>query len=134
MDKKLELTKKGKIILAIVAVAIITTIACLIIFKGEKVSRISIEMVSPNEGVVIDDPILGMSTQLKIGKRIKLDSTIHPENHKKVKAEYVVEDENIAYVNDENMIVGKAVGKTTVYMQTTDGKVISNKIEINIVE
>ena len=103
--------------------------------KGEGITRISIEMVSPNEGIVIDDPVLGMSTKLKIDKKIKLSSTIYPKNHKNIETEYVVENPDIAYVNEEDMIVGKSAGKTKLYMTTKSGKTIkSNEIEITIID
>lgn len=134
-NKKIELTKKGKIILGVVIIALIALVACIIFLRGKDVTRLSIEMVSPNEGVIIDDPILGMSTELKVGKKIKLASTIYPKNHKKVKTEYIVENENIAYINDEDMLVGRSAGKTKVYLKTTKGKEIkSNIIEITIFE
>lgn len=133
--KQYELTTKGKIIIAIAALLIIGLIIFLIIPKGDDITRISIEMVSPNEGIVIDDPVLGMSTELKVGKKIKLSSTIYPENHKNIETEYIVENPDIAYVNEEDMIVGKKAGKTKLYMTTKSGKTVkSNEIEITIVD
>ena len=122
---------KKKIIIAAGIAVVLIIILLLVIFLGKKdVTRLSIEMGSPNEGVIIDDPVLGMSNELKVGKKIKLISTIYPENHKNVTTEYVV-----AYVNDDNMIVAKSAGTTSVYLRTTMGKEIkSNKIEITVHE
>ena len=133
--KKFLMQKKVWIFLSILIVLIIGLIIFLVIPKGEDITRISIEMVSPNEGIVIDDPVLGMSTELKVGKKIKLSSTIYPENHKNIETEYVVENPDIAYVNEEDMIVGKSVGKTKLYMTTKSGKTVkSNEIEITIID
>ena len=133
--KKFLMQKKVWIFLSILIVLIIGLIIFLVIPKGEDITRISIEMVSPNEGIVIDDPVLGMSTELKVGKKIKLSSTIYPENHKNIETEYVVENPDIAYINEEDMIVGKSVGKTKLYMTTKSGKTVkSNEIEITIID
>ena len=133
--KKFLMQKKVWIFLSILIVLIIGLIIFLVIPKGEDITRISIEMVSPNEGIVIDDPVLGMSTELKVGKKIKLSSTIYPENHKNIETEYVVENPDIAYVNEEDMIVGKSAGKTKLYMTTKSGKTVkSNEIEITIID
>lgn len=132
--KKVELTTQGKIILSVVALLIIAIIIYFIIPKGKNVTGISIEMVSPNEGIVVYDPIYGMSTELKVGKKVKLSSTIYPEKHKNVSTEYIVENPEIAYVNDEGMLIGKSSGTTKVYMETKNGKKIkSNTIEITVV-
>ena len=129
---KYELTTKGKIILSIAVAVLIGIIFYIVIPKGAKVERISLEMVSPNEGIVIDDPILGMSTELKVGKKIKLLNTIYPEKSNKTPVEYISENPEIAYVNEDDMIVGKSSGTTKIYMQTKDKKVKSNIIEITI--
>lgn len=133
--KQYELTTKGKIILVLAALLVIGIIVFIFIPKGKDIEAISIEMVSPSDGIVVDDPILGMSTKLEIGKKIKLDSTVYPEKHKKVETEYVSENPEIAYVNEEDMIVGKSIGKTKIYMITKSGKTIkSNIIEVTIVD
>ncbi len=128
--------KKNKIILAVGIVVVLIIVIVLIIFlRGKEVTSLSIEMGYPNEGIIIDDPVLGMSNELKVGKKIKLLETIYPEKHKKVKTEYVVENENVAYVNDEGMLVGKSEGTTKVYLKTSEGKEIkSNEIEITVYE
>lgn len=129
--KKYELTTKGKIIFGVGLLLIIGLIIFLVIPKGKEIDRISLEMGYPNEGIIVDDPILGISTNLKVGKKIKLLNTVYPENHKKEKIEYISENPEIAYIEEE-MVIGKSEGTTKIYAQTNNGKVKSNKIEITI--
>lgn len=131
--KQIELTKKGKIILGIIGVLIIGLIIYLVIPKN-KVEGLSIEMAIPNEGKIVDNPILGTTLELQVGKTIKLLDTIYPKDIKNAKVEYISENENVAYVDENNMIVGKSVGTTKIYLQTTNGKIKSNSIKITIVE
>ena len=131
--KKIELTKKGKIILSILGVLIVGIITFLVIPKNN-IEGISIEMAMPNEGFVVDDPIFGMTVELKVGKKIKLLETIHPEKAKNKKTEYVSENPEIAYIDEEGNLVGKSAGATRIYSQTPNGKIKSNIIEIGIVE
>jgi len=132
MMKNLELTKKGKIILSVLGVLIIGLIIYLVIPKNNLTS-LSIEMEMPNEGKLVDDPILGTTLELRINERIKLLETIYPEKSKS-KTEYVSEHSEVAYVDEEGYIVGKSVGTTKIYLQTTNGKIRSNTIKITIVE
>ena len=100
--KNLELTKKGKIILGVLSVIIIGVVIFLVIPKNN-IKGISIEIAIPNEGRIVDDPILGTTLELEINKKIKLLETIHPKKANKTKTEYVSENPEIAYVNEENM-------------------------------
>lgn len=130
--RKLELTKKGKIILSVVGVLIIGIIIFIIVPKN-KIEGISIEMAMPNVGKVVDDPILGTTLELKVNGKIKLLETIHPSKAKG-KTEFVSENKEIAYIDENNNIVGKNIGTTKIYSQTKNGKIKSNIIEITIVE
>ncbi len=131
--KRYELTKKGKIILCIIAVLIIGVIIYLVVPKGKEVERISLDMVDKNQGSIIYDPVNGNKVRLEIAKKIQLSTTIYPENHKNTEIEYIVEDENIAYINGNDMLVGKKVGNTRVYAKTKDGKITSNYIDVEII-
>ena len=131
--KRYELTKKGKIILCIIAVLIIGVIIYLVVSKGKEVERISLDMVDKNQGSIIYDPVNGNKVRLEIAKKIQLSTTIYPENHKNTEIEYIVEDENIAYINGNDMLVGKKVGNTRVYAKTKDGKITSNYIDVEII-
>lgn len=129
-----ELTLKGKIILASIAVLLIIIIIYLVVPKGKEIESISLDMVDKNQGSIIYDPVNGNKVRLEIAKKIQLSTTIYPENHKKAEIEYVVEDENIAYVNSKNMLVGKKVGNTRVYAKTKNEKeIISNYIDVEII-
>lgn len=132
IKRKLELTPKGKIILGIIGVLIIWLI--LFIIFGNPIKSMTIEMAMPNDGKMVDDPILGMTLELEVGKKIPLLETIYPEKAKNKKREYVSENEEIAYVDENNNIIGKSEGTTKIYLQTKNGKVKSNIIEITIVE
>lgn len=128
-----ELTLKGKIILASIAVLLIIIIIYLVVPKGKEIESISLDMIDKNQGSIIYDPVNGNKVRLEIAKKIQLSTTIYPENHKKAEIEYVVEDEDIAYVNSKNMLVGKKVGNTRVYARTKNGKeIISNYINVEI--
>ena len=131
--KRYELTKKGKIILCIIAVLIIGVIIYLVVSKGKEVERISLDMVDKNQGSIIYDPVNGNKVRLENAKKIQLSTTIYPENHKNTEIEYIVEDENIAYINGNDMLVGKKVGNTRVYAKTKDGKITSNYIDVEII-
>lgn len=130
--KNIELTKKGKIILSILG-AIILGIIIFIIVPKNKIEGISIEMAMPNEGKIVDDPILGTTLELRVGKKIKILETKYPRNTKD-KTEIITENESVAYIDENNNIVGKSSGTTKIYSQTTNGKTKSNIIEITIVE
>ena len=132
--KHYELTLKGKIILVSVLVLLIIIIIYLVVPKGKEIESISLDMVDKNQGSIIYDPVNGNKVRLEIAKKIQLSTTIYPENHKKTEIEYVVEDENIAYVNSKNMLVGKKVGNTRVYAKTKNEKeIISNYIDVEII-
>ena len=131
--KHYELTLKGKIILVSVLVLLIIIIIYLVVPKGKEIESISLDMVDKNQGSIIYDPVNGNKVRLEIAKKIQLSTTIYPENHKKTEIEYVVEDENIAYVNSKNMLVGKKVGSTRVYAKAKNEKeIISNYINVEI--
>lgn len=132
--KHYELTLKGKIILVSVLVLLIIIIIYLVVPKGKEIESISLDMVDKNQGSIIYDPVNGNKVRLEIAKKIQLSTTIYPENHKKAEIEYVVEDEDIAYVNSKNMLVGKKVGNTRVYAKTKNGKeIISNYIDVEVI-
>ncbi len=129
-----ELTLKGKIILVSAALLLIIIIIYLIVPKGKDIESISLDIVDKNQGSIIYDPVNGNKVRLEIAKKIQLSTTIYPENHKKQEIEYIVEDENIAYINSKNMLVGKKAGNTRVYARVKDDKNIkSNYIDVEII-
>lgn len=130
--KKYELSLKGKILLGIILALILGVIIYFVIPKGENVDNLSLDIVEKNQGSIIYDPVNGNVLKLEIAKKAQLSVTISPNDYENAEIEYVVENDEVAYINRNNMIVGKKVGKTRVYAQTSNGKVKSNYIDVEI--
>ncbi len=72
---------------------------------------------NPVTGIVIS--LIKMD--LEVGKTLKLDATVEPENAANKNVTWSSTDENVATVSDTGLVTGVAVGTATVTATTADG-------------
>lgn len=88
-------------------------------FNAEIPSEISVSSISLNT----------ISEELIVESQIQLSATVFPENATDKTIVWSVEDENIATVDQNGLVTGVSVGKTTVYA-TASG--LTSKCELNV--
>lgn len=82
------------------------------------------------KGIVINAP----KKYLQVGNDLKLNATFLPEEIIEYDIEWISSDPSIATVDQFGTVTGITEGKVTITAVTTDGTIISGKIELDVID
>ena len=83
-------------------------------------SKIEVENVKLNKG----------KCSVKVGKTVKLKASVYPDNASDKYVDWVSDDDDIAIVNSEGLVTGKAAGVTNIIARASNGKEASCTVTV----
>ena len=129
--KKIEITKKGKIILIVVSSILVLSIILFVIFKMNK--KVEPQLLSLNVTPITEDTKWDMdqlSLILHINSKARLTYNVYPEEAKVEEIRFNNFDRDIINIDSLGVITGKKTGMTELQIQSGEAKSYRIKVYV----